>query len=100
MGHGYDEMIHTICEFSGCYWHDCPACFSQWNKQRHRLLGLVMEDTYQITLDLSCTLEALEVLHSNHVAVLLNALQTNLPRFAFVDDLKLPPPVKRRRKFT
>lgn len=47
---GYDPHTHTVYEFHGCYWHGCPACFPDRDKQHYKLGEQTARDLYEVTL--------------------------------------------------
>lgn len=32
---GYDEQTRTIYEYYGCYWHECPTCYTELATEMH-----------------------------------------------------------------
>lgn len=47
---GYDPHTHTVYEFHGCYWHGCPTCFPDRDKQHYKLGEQTARDLYEVTL--------------------------------------------------
>ena len=47
---GYDQNTNTVYEFHGCFWHGCPKCYPDRDKQRHKMCDLSMRDVYQATI--------------------------------------------------
>ena len=46
---GYDTLTRTVYEFHGYYWHGCPKCFPNRDKERHKLNDKTHRDVYEET---------------------------------------------------
>ena len=97
---GLHPETRTVYEFHGCFWHGCPTCYPKRQEKHLRLLDRTVQDVYEKTQTKMTLLrqKGYQVVEMWECAW-SKLLQTHPDVQAYVDSLRLAPPLNPRDAF-